>query len=79
MTRSAALPVLDVERVRAARARGGLVAIFDLDGTLAPIAPTPVLARVPEDARRALHRLARHPDTVEIGRASGRERVSCTV
>ena len=71
MTRSAALPVLDVERVRAARARAGLVAIFDLDGTLAPIAPTPALARVPEDARRALHRLARQPDTV-VGVVSGR-------
>jgi trehalose 6-phosphate phosphatase len=65
------LPVLDAAQVRAARARAGLVAIFDLDGTLAPIAPTPARARVPAAARRALHRLARCPGTV-VGVVSGR-------
>src|SRR5262249_35987602 len=62
---------LDVSRVLAARRRGGLVAIFDLDGTLAPIAPTPTAARVPAAVRRALGRLARRGDTV-VGVASGR-------
>ena len=64
-------PALDVARVCAARARDGLIAIFDLDGTLAAIAPTPARARVPESVRRALHRLARRPDTV-VGVVSGR-------
>jgi hypothetical protein len=38
---------LDVARVLAARRGRGLVAVFDVDGTLAPIAPTPADARVP--------------------------------
>ena len=67
------LPVrtLDVARVLDARAAGGLVAIFDVDGTLAPIAPTPDAARVPVETRRALRRLARRGDTV-VGFVSGR-------
>jgi trehalose-phosphatase len=62
---------LDVRRVVAARRQRGLVAIFDLDGTLAPIAPTPASARVPAPTRRALARLARRGDTA-VGVVSGR-------
>src|SRR5262249_8963894 len=63
---------LDVARVLDARRAGGLVAIFDLDGTLAPIAPTPAAARVPVSTRRALRRLgprADSPGGVVAGRA----------
>jgi trehalose 6-phosphate phosphatase len=62
---------LDVARLLDARAAAGLVAIFDVDGTLAPIAPTPDAARVPADTRRALRRLARRADTI-VGFVSGR-------
>jgi trehalose-phosphatase len=62
---------LDVARVLAARRRHGLVAVWDLDGTLAPIAPTPAEARVPPATRQALRRLARRPDTL-VGVVSGR-------
>lgn len=71
MRRHAPVPPLDVACVLAARAADGLVAIFDVDGTLAPIAPTPDAARVPEETRRALRRLARRADTV-VGFVSGR-------
>jgi len=71
MRRRLPLPTLDVARVLAARAADGLIAIFDVDGTLAPIAPTPEAARIPPELRRALRRLARRPDTVE-GFVSGR-------
>jgi trehalose 6-phosphate phosphatase len=43
--------------LREAPERSGLV--FDVDGTVAPIAPRPELAAVPEDTRRELERLAR--------------------
>src|SRR5262245_504762 len=72
MRRRLPVPTLDVARVLAARAADGLVAIFDVDGTLAPIAPTPAAARVPPELRRALRRLARRPDTV-VGFVSGRQ------
>jgi trehalose 6-phosphate phosphatase len=62
---------LDVARVLDARRARGLVAVFDLDGTLAPIAPTPEAARVAPATRRALRRLARRADTV-VGIVSGR-------
>ncbi len=62
---------LDVARVLAARRGRGLVAVFDVDGTLAPIAPTPADARVPPETRRALRRLARRRDTL-VGIVSGR-------
>jgi trehalose 6-phosphate phosphatase len=71
MRRRLPVPTLDVARVLAARAADGLVAIFDVDGTLAPIAPTPDAARVPPELRRALRRLVRRPDTV-VGFVSGR-------
>src|SRR5262249_19274476 len=63
---------LDTARVIEARAARGLIAVFDVDGTLAPIAPTPDAARVPAETRRALRRLARRPDTV-VGFVSGRQ------
>lgn len=62
---------LPTDVVLAARRRTGLVAVFDVDGTLAPIAPTPDAARVPPVARAALARLARRDDTT-VGIVSGR-------
>ena len=62
---------LDVARVLDARRARGLVAVFDVDGTLAPIAPTPGDARVPRTTRQALHRLGRRRDTL-VGIVSGR-------
>jgi trehalose 6-phosphate phosphatase len=56
----------------ARRRRGrGLVAIFDLDGTLAPITPKPDAARVPIATRSALAHLCRRSDTT-VGVVSGR-------
>lgn len=47
------------ERLRElARPPGPLLAAIDLDGTLAPIAPAPELARVPPETLAALERLA---------------------
>lgn len=62
---------LDVARVLDARRARGLVAVFDVDGTLAPIAPTPAEARVPMATRQALRRLGRRRDTL-VGIVSGR-------
>ncbi len=62
---------LDVTRVLDARRARGLVAVFDLDGTLAPIAPTPDAARVAPATRRALRRLVQRADT-GVGIVSGR-------
>jgi trehalose 6-phosphate phosphatase len=58
-------------RLCAARRARGLIAIFDLDGTLARIAATPSRARVPAHTRRALARLAARADTT-VGIVSGR-------
>jgi trehalose 6-phosphate phosphatase len=71
MRRPCAPEQLDVARVLAARRGRGLVAVFDVDGTLAPIAPTPGDAHVPPPTRRALGRLARRRDTL-VGIVSGR-------
>ncbi|GLC27081.1 trehalose-phosphatase [Roseisolibacter agri] len=57
-----------LQRVAAA---SPLLALFDIDGTLAPLAPRPQDARVPEDARRALARLAAAPG-VYVGLVTGR-------
>ena len=62
---------LDVARVLAARRAHGLVTVWDVDGTLAPIAPTPEEARVPPATRQALRRLARRADTL-VAVVSGR-------
>ncbi len=71
MRRPPAPQSLDVARVLDTRRARGLVAVFDVDGTLAPIAPTPADARVPRGTRQALQRLARRRDTL-VGIVSGR-------
>ncbi|XP_027214152.2 uncharacterized protein [Penaeus vannamei] len=48
-----------------------LALLLDYDGTLAPIAPHPDLARMPEETRRVLERLAHMPD-VNVAIISGR-------
>lgn len=62
---------LPIDHLLRARRRRGLVAIFDVDGVLAPIALTPEAARVDPATRRMLHRLARREDTL-VGVVSGR-------
>lgn len=69
MRRSA--EVLAEEVARAARRPGGCkTLIFDVDGTLAPIAPTPEKARVPQPTLDALRRLVGAGWTVAV--VSGR-------
>ncbi|MDF1501665.1 trehalose-phosphatase [Roseisolibacter sp. H3M3-2] len=48
-----------------------LLALFDIDGTLAPLAPRPELAEVPDATRRALADLAARPG-VRVGLVTGR-------
>lgn len=48
-----------------------LVLLLDLDGTLAPIAPTPAMAQVPSATRLVLERLAGVPGVV-VAAVSGR-------
>lgn len=48
-----------------------LAVMLDVDGTLAPIAPTPAAATVPAPARDVLRRLARLPDVI-VALVSGR-------
>jgi trehalose-phosphatase len=48
-----------------------LVMLLDVDGTLAPIAPTPGQAQVPESTREVLKRLVAMPDT-NVALVSGR-------
>jgi trehalose 6-phosphate phosphatase len=62
---------LEIALMLAARRARGLVTVWDVDGTLAPIAPTPADARVPPATRQALRRLARRADTL-VGVVSGR-------
>ena len=58
--------------IPAARLSGRpLLLMFDVDGTLAPIAPRPALARVPDDTRRVLAELVTRPD-VSVVLVSGR-------
>lgn len=58
--------------VPAARlARRPLLLLLDIDGTLAPIAPHPMLAEVPADTRRLVAALAAMPD-VTVVLVSGR-------
>ena len=52
-------PALPVPRALSARLAGNpLILLLDIDGTLAPIAPRPELARVPDETRRILEELA---------------------
>ena len=48
-----------------------LLLFFDVDGTLAPIAPQPTLARVPDSTRRTLAALVAMPAVI-VGLVSGR-------
>jgi len=58
--------------IPAARLAGTpLLLLLDVDGTLAPIAPRPSLARVPDQTREVLTVLARHP-RVRVVLVSGR-------
>jgi len=52
--------------------RARLALVLDFDGTLAPIAPAPELAALPDRVRAALQRLARMPH-VTLAIVSGRE------
>ena len=58
--------------IPAARLAGRpLLLFFDVDGTLAPIAPQPTLARVPDSTRRLLAVLVAMPQVI-VGLVSGR-------
>ena len=63
-------PLDDAAMVRLARARPLLV-LFDIDGTLAPIAPRPQDAVVPPAVREGLASLAARPE-VHVGLVTGR-------
>jgi trehalose 6-phosphate phosphatase len=65
-----AAPLGDAALAPLASARP-LLLLFDVDGTLAPIAPRPQDAAVPDAARRALARLAALPD-VSVALVTGR-------
>jgi trehalose-phosphatase len=52
-------------------ARSPLVVLLDVDGTLAPIAPTPEAAEVPAETRRTVAALAARP-AVHVALVSGR-------
>ena len=50
-----------------------LLLLLDVDGTLAPIAPHPALARIPDETRRSIASLAANPNVVVVlvsGRAA---------
>lgn len=65
-------PAFPVAPALASRLAGSpLLVMLDVDGTLAPIAPTPDAAQVPERTRRAVETLARRPD-VRVALVSGR-------
>lgn len=56
---------------RVVRSGRRLAILFDYDGTLAPVRPTPTEAIIPTATRRALVRLSKNPGTA-IGIVSGR-------
>lgn len=60
-----------IEEIRKLRRTGGLTALFDVDGTLAPIAQTPDAAEIPPKTREYLLKLAARDDT-DVGAVSGR-------
>ena len=59
------------EDLAARVSRSPLLVALDIDGTLAPIAPTPEAAAVPPSTRRTLERLARAHD-VHLAFVTGR-------
>ncbi len=62
---------LPLDLVLRERARRGLVAVFDFDGTLVPISRTPDAVEAAPDIARLIETLARRPDTT-VGVVSGR-------
>lgn len=60
-----------IERIGTRLDASPLIVLLDLDGTIAPIAPTPALAQVPASTRFVLERLARLPGVV-MALVSGR-------
>lgn len=60
-----------IERIGTRLDASPLIVLLDLDGTIAPIAPTPALAQVPTSTRFLLDRLALLPRVV-IALVSGR-------
>src|SRR5262245_17439172 len=63
---------LILERLcRVARTGRPLALIFDYDGTLTPVRPTPAEATLPAATRRGLERLAAN-DRITLGVVSGR-------
>ena len=63
-----------IERIGARLDASPLALLLDIDGTLAPIAPTPAQAQVPPATRFVLERLAQLPQVVVAmvsGRAAG--------
>ena len=66
------VPALPVSPALAQRLQGEpLLVLLDVDGTLAPIAPTPDAAVVPDDTKRAVAALVRRP-SVHVALVSGR-------
>lgn len=68
------VPLLAASTIRALstdHARRGLVAVFDVDGTIASIARRPHLVSIPASVKRSLRALARRGDTT-VGFVSGR-------
>jgi len=59
------------EDLAARASRSPLLVALDIDGTLAPIAPTPAAASIPDETRRTLERLARAHD-VHLAFVTGR-------
>jgi trehalose-phosphatase len=65
-------PALPVSAALARRLEGApLLLLLDVDGTLAPIAPTPIDAAVPPETRRVLHDLVGEA-SVQVAIVSGR-------
>ena len=71
MIAGAAAPLPDPSALRHRLSGTPLVVLLDVDGTLAPIAPRPDEATVPESTRRILDRLAALPG-VHLGYITGR-------
>lgn len=60
-----------IERIGKRLDGSPLVLLLDVDGTIAPIAPTPAMAQVPPETRLILERLA-HTEHVTVALVSGR-------
>ena len=60
-----------ISRIGARLDASPLALLLDIDGTLAPIAPTPALAQVPDATRRIVERLVETPGVI-VAAVSGR-------